>query len=256
MEKSTAIATIDTFRFPTEQSVTDMYDPEEFEDIALDYPRVKIPSGGQLSFELPNPDNPDDPSICKTLEGVVVLQHTSNSYWAHSDTTNTPPDCNSDDGVTGYGNPGGKCASCPLNEFGSGEGGAGKACKNMKNIYLLRSGDMIPLLISMPPTSLKAFKNYANNLRFAGRGFSSVVTVIGLKKQESNGNTYSVATFRSAGPLTSEIAKTAQAFSRRMRESMMAARAEHAMPVADYGTSPDIPTGVDPDTGEIIPSEF
>ena len=172
--EQTALTTLETFRLPALGGQAANYDPEEFADIALDFPQVKIPAGGQLSFELPNPLDPDDPTPCKTIEGVIVLQQTANAYWQDSDTTGAPPDCSSDDGVTGYGTPGGLCAACPLNTFGSGEGGKGKACKNMKNLYILQDGSPMPLLLPLPPTSLKAFRQYANNLRFAGLGLSGV----------------------------------------------------------------------------------
>lgn len=248
-----SLATTNNFCFPSVCEDAELYDLAEFEDIAPEFPRVKIPSGGQLSFEVPNPERPDDPDPCKALVGVIVMQHTANSYWAESDTNGTPPDCSSDDGVTGYGTPGGKCASCPLNEFGSGEGGAGKACKNMKNLYLLRDGDIMPLLLSLPPTSLKAFRQYANNLRFTGRGLSAVVTRIGLKRQESGGNAYSVATFSMEAPLAPELAKAGQAYARSMRENIAAMRAARTMPAADYNTAESAPpAGVDPETGEIM----
>ena len=247
MSATTAIATIDTFNFPSVTTDTDMFDPAEYEDIAPEFPRVKIPAGGSLAFELPNPDDPDDPMPSKTLEGVIVYQHTANSYWEDSEGSGSPPDCASDDGVTGYGNPGGACANCPLNQFGSGEGGQGKACKNMKNIYLLRDGDMLPLLISLPPTSLKSFRAYANNLRFAGRALSGVKTQISLKKQESGGNTFSVAVFRMAGQLAPEAAAVGRKYSADIRANMQQLHAERHMPVAQY----NVPAAMDPDTGEL-----
>lgn len=247
-----ALAMIDTFQFPIQGEETGLYDPEEFEGIAPEFPRVKIPAGGQLSFEVPNPDDPEDPTPMKTLEGVIVLQHTANSYWAEADANGQPPDCASADGEAGYGNPGGRCGGCPLNQFGSGEGGLGKACKNMKNLYLLRSGDRLPLLLSLPPTSLKGFRQYANTLRLGGRGLSAVVTSIGLKRQESGGNSYSVATFRMAGELAPGLAAAGRAFGQSMRESLRAQRAAQTAPPAAYGTAP---AGMDRETGELPAGE-
>lgn len=253
MEKNTALATIDEFRFPDFAAGTeDVYDAEEFDDIEPEFPRVKIPSGGATSFEIPNPEDPDDPIPSKTIEGVIVLQHTANSYWENSDPNGSPPDCYSQDGVRGIGKPGGACAQCALNEFGSGEGGKGKACKNMKNIYLLRSGDLLPLLISLPPTSLKAFRKYANNLRFAGRAMSGVKTVIGLKKEDGESGAYSVATFKNGGVLASGLSRQAREFARHMREQYGTMKAANSVPAADYnvpeeGGIPDF----DPETGEM-----
>ena len=41
---------------------------------------MKIPSGGQLQFELPGED-PDNPDYTKYLEGVIVYSHNANAYW-------------------------------------------------------------------------------------------------------------------------------------------------------------------------------
>ena len=75
--EQTALTTLESFRLPALGGQAANYDPEEFVDIPMDFPQVKIPSGGQLSFELPNPLDPDDPTPCKTIEGVIVLQQTA-----------------------------------------------------------------------------------------------------------------------------------------------------------------------------------
>lgn len=256
MKENTALTVIEDFDFPS-MSAADAasYDADEFDDIALEFPRVKIPSGGATSWEIPNPEDPDDPHVAKTMEGVIVLQHTANSYWVNSDTSGTPPDCSSQDGVTGYGSPGGVCANCPLNTFGSGEGGKGKACKNMKNIYLLRNGDTMPLLISLPPTSLKAFRQYANNIRLVGLGMSGVRTIIGLKKEDGPSGPYSVATFRNGGKLSPVLQEQGRAYAKSMRAQYEEMKALGNVPTPDYNTAPPVDT-IDPETGEIVSSSF
>lgn len=254
MKENTALSTIDQFQFPS-LNLADQtaYDAEEFDDIALEFPRVKIPTGGGTAWEIPNPEDPEDPMVEKTLEGVIVMQHTASAYWQSSDVNNTPPDCSSQDGVMGYGDPGGVCANCPLNSFGSGEGGKGKACKNMKNIYLLRNGDMMPLLISMPPTSLKSFRQYANNIRLVGLGLSGVKTIITLKKQDGDSGPFSVAVFKNGGRLTPELQEQGRRYARSMREQHEAQKAAGEAPEPDYNTETPA-ANIDPETGEI--SEF
>lgn len=252
MSNTTAIATINEFRFPMAMPDAETFDPAEYEDIAPEFPRVKIPAGGAIAFELPNPDDPDDPLTSKTLEGVIVYQHNANAYWENSESSGTPPDCSSTDGHAGYGNPGGACTGCHLNQFGSGEGGIGKACKNMRNLYLLRDGDMLPLMISLPPTSLKAFQVYANNLRFAGRALSGVKTQISLKKQEGNGNTFSVAVFKMTGTLAPEIAELGRKYAAEMRASIKGSRSEAAAQGDVQGVSESVPPeNMNPATGEV-----
>ena len=101
---------------------------EDMEGLDLGFQRIKIPSGGQLQFEIPT-DDPDNPDYSKTLEGVIVHSHNSNAYWpgGHQDEAkNGPPQCQSMDGVQGYGDPGLLCEACGNNQFGSS--GKGKIC--------------------------------------------------------------------------------------------------------------------------------
>jgi hypothetical protein len=177
------------------------------------FTRVKMPSGGSPAFEIENPDDPNDPEVVKSIEGVIVAHHATNAYWAQGleeSGGNTPPDCVSPDGVTGHGDRGvdhstgetddpalpHDCASCWLNQFGSDPSG-GKACKNRRHLYILRSGDLIPLLLPLPATSLKAWRTFAvKSLMARGRHWYSVVTRIGLEPaQSSSGIKYSRATF-------------------------------------------------------------
>ena len=79
----------------------------------------------------------------RKLVGVILYHHFANAYWPEGSEydDNVPPFCQSIDGMQGYGEPGGVCAACAFNQFGSTANGSGKACKNMRQIYLLRSGE-------------------------------------------------------------------------------------------------------------------
>ena len=70
--------------------------------------------------------------------------------------------------MTGEGDPGGACAKCRYNQFGSGESG-GKACKNRRRIYILREGEVFPVLLSLPTGSLKEFTRYIQRLLSRGK---------------------------------------------------------------------------------------
>ena len=97
-----------------------------------------------------------------------------------------------------------QCESCPLNQFGSAPDGKGKACKNMHRIYLLREGEVLPLLLPLPPTSLKAFKDYlAKRIVLKGKRAWQVLTQITLKKEQNSGGiTYASCVFTKLGDLT------------------------------------------------------
>ena len=67
----------------------------------------------------------------------------------------------------------------------------------MRDIYLLRSGEYMPLLISLPPTSIKPFKEFLNRaFVYRRRATYGSLVQISLKKENNGSNDYSVATFR------------------------------------------------------------
>ncbi len=131
-EQNTALMERTPFLLPDLASSADFSQDElaeELEGLEIGFQRVKVPSGGALQFELPS-DNPDNPDYAKYLEGVIVYQHSSNAYWPggyDDEEKNMPPQCQALDAKLGIGQPGGLCAGCPYNQFGSGANG-GKAC--------------------------------------------------------------------------------------------------------------------------------
>lgn len=62
------------------------------------------------------------------------------------------------------------CSVCPNNQFGSAQNGKGKACKNTRLLALMPASAIddpkeAPIwILSVPPTSLKAFDSYAHTL--------------------------------------------------------------------------------------------
>ncbi len=114
-------------------------------------------------------------------------------YWAKKfGGGNQPPDCMSSDMVRGMGKPGGDCLKCPMAEFGSaiGQDGSvrkGQACKHVRLLLFLRQDDLIPLLVSVPPSSVKGAKKYSLRLVGAGYPYQGVVTQIRLTKTKNSG---------------------------------------------------------------------
>ena len=191
---------------------------EEMDGLSIEFDRVKIPSGGGLAFEIPG-DDLDNPELAKEIIGVIVDQHPVNAYWAVKYSgENNPPDCSSMNGKEGVDQDGNRrpCNSCPYNEWGSDEDGRGKACKNMRRIYILPEGEMFPLLLTLPPTSLKNFSNYlAKRVIAKGRRSHNVLTKISLKKAvNAGGITYSQATFTLAGVLSDEDARKIEEYAK------------------------------------------
>lgn len=157
----------------------------------FDLDRIKIPAGGGKAWEIPSLEGVD---VARKFEGIVVAWREPRAFWRvkfdDRQGPATPPDCASDDGELGVGDPGGKCALCPMAEWGSadtlwGTGSRGQACKQMRLLFVLRPDDLIPVAMPMPPTSIPPLKQYF--LRLAGQGipYYAVVTSFELSDEQS-----------------------------------------------------------------------
>lgn len=121
--------------------------------------RAKIPSGGAKSFEIVTGNDDTDTSVQK-LVGVVIHSQKCNARF-DEDTRGLPPVCASSDGVIGLeGDVEHVCADCPFNRFKTAKKGTGKACKNMIRLYMMVEGSPIPIVVSLPPTSIEGWRNY------------------------------------------------------------------------------------------------
>lgn len=204
---------------------------DDMEGLRLSFTRIKIPGGGHLQFEIPS-GNPDVPDYAPYLEGVILYSHNSNAYWPEGSEydDDQPPLCQSFDGKVGYGEPGGTCADCVLNQFGSDGNNKGKACKNMRMLYLLRSGEYMPLLISLPPTSIKPFKEFLNRaFVYRRRATYGSLVQISLKKENNGSNDYSVATFRLVRDFQGEELSQIRAYANGFKEQIKLINIQRAL---------------------------
>lgn len=189
---------------------------------SIPYDRVKIPSGGGIAFELPGEDDEEMESATE-LVGVIIHHHPVNAYWKEKFAGgNEQPDCSSYDGKIGVDRETGEyteCASCPHNQFGSD--GNGKACKNVHRVYILREGNPVPLILSLPPTSLKYMRDYiSKKILLKGMRCYHAVTKITLKKEKSSGGiTYSRAAFTFVGKLSKEQIAAAEAMANTIKQA-------------------------------------
>ena len=202
---------------------------------AIPFDRVKIPSGGGLAFELPGEEE-DETESATELIGVILDHNPVNAYWANKFAGgNEQPDCSSFDGKQGVDRETGEikdCASCPYNQFGSDD--KGKACKNVHRVFILREGNPIPMVLSLPPTSLKYIRDYiAKRIILKGFRCWQVVTKITLKKEKNaDGIIYSRAVFTFVGKLSPEKAKEAES----MKDCVKQQYRQLAVDNTDYST--------------------
>jgi hypothetical protein len=131
---------------------------EELAGFDVQLAKIKIPSGGGLAYEIPDEDGEITP--VKEFSGVVLYQHAAFVYYKTKyEGGSNPPDCYSYDGMCGIGDPGGNCKTCPLNDFGTGENNS-KACKNRRRLYILREGELLPMVFSLPTGSLNGYRDF------------------------------------------------------------------------------------------------
>ena len=115
----------------------------------------------------------------------------------------------------------------------------------MRNLYILRSGEFMPLLLSLPPTSLRPYSDFITTA-FAARWrpiYSGVVQ-IGLKRVDNGSNTYSVATFRLLQKFDGEELLQIKQYADGFREQIKAMNQQRALE-AELGNSEAISDAVD-----------
>lgn len=177
---------------------------KEMDGLNAFFERIKMPSGDTTLFQIPSED-PENPEFEKEFSAVILHHHPIRAYFKEKFTgASIPPDCGSLDGVIGNGNPSGECKNCVYNEFGTGENGS-KACKERQRLYLLREGELFPVILSLPTGSLKEFSRYIMRLLSKGIKSNEVVTKFSLIKATNKGGiAYAKAAFRLERKLTAE----------------------------------------------------
>jgi hypothetical protein len=139
--------------------------------------RITVPRAGGSAWEVPSASGTD---VTQNLLIIILHLDQNRKYYEdeYTDGSSSPPSCSSYGGVTGVGSPGGVCADCPMNAWGSARQGRGKACREYRLVYGLLPGQLFPVLVTIPPTGLKALEGYAYLLGNSDRLLSEVVTKI------------------------------------------------------------------------------
>ena len=178
-----------------------------------DLRKVTVPSGGGRHWLVPASGG--DESV-QSIEGIIIHRAYPRSWWEQSveeSPNNRQPDCYSPDGVHGWPGPknavridlkdGGtavECATCPLNVWGSGRNGRGKACQEKQLLFLIQPDSVLPMVVQAPPTSIPGIKEYmvqlVDNRDF--RPYWQVVTRLELETVKGDLN-YSRILFSRAG---------------------------------------------------------
>lgn len=180
----------------------------------FDLPRIKVMSGAAL-WLIPKLEGDE---TAPSVEGVIVFARDTRAYYASKDAGNVPPDCSSQDAITGVAKPGvnlgGECARCPMARWDSAPDGSGaQACKQMKQLFMLRGESMFPEVVSLPPTSIKNARQFLLKLASQGVPYFQALVSIGLEKaQNTAGQTYGKANIKFLRRLSPDEAARAVEF--------------------------------------------
>lgn len=243
---STALAKVDNWAVSTIDDMdgflstiasnvgTDGLTPQDLE-------KVKVPTGGGRRWEVQSPMGDEE---LEAVEGVIVFHKTTRAFWHKSldeGGGGTPPDCWSDDAITGHGDiaanvPGAACAKCPMAQFGTKNDGDGRgqACKLVKLLFVLTPDEMLPKVLQLPPTSFKAAKKFMIGLASRAIPYYGVTVKIGLA-QETNpdGLKYSFAQFTMGDRLPDDFAQRMASYAESMRSVFEAVRVDDQSEVAE-----------------------
>lgn len=178
---------------------------ESFENVQL--PMIRFKEGFTMS------EGEED---IESFEGVIIYTKEMNAYYKDrfKPGEKKRPDCLAPDGKTPISvdpkvPPQAKsCAVCRLNQFGSAKEGDGKACKNVRPVYVLVRNEegqyaVIPKMLRVPPTSLVLVKSYIMNLAADFGAYYAVRTKFSVFKRSENQTHYNIK-FSFAGRLDSQ----------------------------------------------------
>lgn len=145
---------------------------------------------------LPNPKDPESPATAIDVVMLKANKGTSKVFYLKGydpkDSEGAKPDCYSSDGIAPAADAqtpqAKKCATCPHNQWGSRitEKGAskGKACSDTVRMAIAAAGQINdPMLLRVPPASIKALGEYGQMLAKRGVGYNMVVTKIAFDQE-------------------------------------------------------------------------
>ena len=208
--------------------------------------KIKIPSGGGLAYEVQREDE-TDAEYMKEINAVIIFTHRVGGFWPGSygdDEQNKIPVCSSMDGKTGLNTETGEltsCETCPLNQFGSatdqkGGPGKGKACKNMRRLYMMMDGDPNFYLLTVPPTSIRDVNKQLAKIMAGGVPYTGLVVRLTLEKtQNAAGVAYSKVVIGKSGLLPPAVSAVAKEMRRQIKEQYQSM----AITADDYTSAPE-----------------
>jgi len=208
--------------------------------------KVKVPSAGATNWEV---EGLSGTETLSELRGVIVFEQKTRTYWetSYEDSGGgAEPDCSSEDLVLGVGFPGGSCADCPFGQFENNER---PACREGRSLYLLTQDAALPVVLRLPPSSLRAYREFKMRLAKAALPLSRVETIVSLEKAKSKkGIPYSKTVFRAGAKATPEQVKMLGEQSKSI-EGLLTGRRAPALPAGNSDAAGSGAQKLESDTG-------
>lgn len=214
----------------TETQVAMLAEMDSEGDAGFDFVplRLKFPTGGSTGMFMLS----DGDALKAPIEMIVVAAQRARAYWPSKKTLGKPPLCSAPDGVTARFDSASEqvkvaltaevrhpalsivdpeaakgpwqCAGCPLADWESvGGGGRGQACKAMRKLLVVVKGWSMPAILTLPPTSIKAWDTFVSAHRQKGKAYFGTWLTVGLESStNSDGTPYAVVSVKASDALT------------------------------------------------------
>lgn len=180
---------------------------EEARNIDIDRKvfQVKFPPTGGREFEIPDPTGATEPSFAVSIEAAVIWSQKIRDYYPEGQKLGLPPLCASPDRLRPYPSPTAQaksCGTCRWAQWGSGRNGEGQGCKVKYRLFVLRPGETMPRIITLPTMSAKQYETYTTLLKVKGLLPSVVQTTFTITRVESGENKYPLAVMKDGAALS------------------------------------------------------
>ncbi len=185
----------------------------------------------------------------RELEAVVLLHSTRRGLWLKNESG--APTCASQDGIAPLQTveitttdvstrqaplvTGPQCAECEFNRWGSAglldlqdADSNSKACKEQRLLLLLVRGRDVPVLLFVPPTSLKSWDQHLADMAFAKRPLIGFYTKFSVEKTSSGGFDYGALRLELGDPVDAADVRRMFALRRAYEQGIQQVQADTA----------------------------
>ncbi len=165
----------------------------------FDLERASLPGGkGKPSWIVTG--GPEGEEFRDEITGIIIGIRDWRTWWKDSfgEGTKGPPSCSSDDAISGHGDRSldgsdghgtHDCLTCQWAQFGSARkkegGGRGQDCSERRAIFLLTQETIYPMLLILPPTSIKLIDSYRMALEGRMKPLYLYEVSLGIEKDKN-----------------------------------------------------------------------